>query len=794
MKTKNILYSVALAATMVACSQEELTLPATNTQDLSDRPLLGDISLVDADIQTRFSTGSGAQPVYENGDKVGAAIIDAVSNASAAAPADRYKIVEYYSSNSAFTRVDGVWKLNSDMPLVEGNYLFYVPYNAAMNARTPLTIAVPFEQDASEEKSALNEFYKSGSVVRVGYQFLASENGKAQKPSLTLNDVFAYPVISITNNFNGYLKSLAGTRSAYEGEIKVDSIQLQVWNASNVAQTDVVVGGVLRHGTNALPSAVTTGVVGKMKSGAAWTVSPFETYTEDLLSSTYTSNRSETANITSLICGRTIASGATEKFYAVMPAMSVNGTSKFLAAKIFATINGKNYVFGTQTLTAAADGTLSHSGEVEGNKFKSAVNSIKLIKGQKYPQEELNFEDGAISSKSSAGSILTIELKGGLTTAAGSSRTVEFAKQFDPTTPTPTAKIANNAQFINFFKDQLNGSALSEGSSISGTTYAFEANTTATINSELINALSKYNNKGSLKLDKPLVIDNDVKVTAIGTSAAAGYVDVTFQSNTNVTYKISLKNSSSNYTAASGVLTSTDGTDVFSVHIMSGAIHTVSANATVGNLRNDGTLIIDASKTLTPVSLVNNETITLNGTIANVITNNGNIDIANATASVSVGAGNGTITLPATVAAAAATVNVLGGTQEGIYVNSFSDTNIEAAEGIAWINAFKTTNTAAFTVNTLSKLVDINKIYATGASFVAGTYDMSGKTLVVEGTLTGISGQGQMTTTVSNLAIVNGTASADVALTNIAVAGTYSTTGTGKITTTSATWNGAPVE
>ncbi|MDD6472058.1 MAG: hypothetical protein PUF62_03340, partial [Bacteroidales bacterium] len=60
MKTKNILYSVALAATMVACSQEELTLPATNTQDLSDRPLLGDISLVDADIQTRFSTGSGA--------------------------------------------------------------------------------------------------------------------------------------------------------------------------------------------------------------------------------------------------------------------------------------------------------------------------------------------------------------------------------------------------------------------------------------------------------------------------------------------------------------------------------------------------------------------------------------------------------------------------------------------------------------------------------------------------------------------------------------------------------------
>lgn len=792
MKTKQILYSVALAATMVACSQEELTIPASDTQDLSNRPLLGDITLVDATAETRFATGSGAQPVFADGDKVGAAIIDKWDGTYNKNAETNYSVVEYYSSNSAFTRVNGAWRLNADMPLVEGNYLFYAPYNAAMNTRGPLTVKVPAQQNASTEKAALDQFYKSGAVVRVGYKFLASENGVAQKPSLTLNDVFAYPMITVKNNFNGYLLNKAGTGwSTYNGDLKVDSIQLQVVNAANVAQY-VAIGGQLSHAN----------VKNMMKKNGKWYTTPMQNYTDDILVATANrlyNSASGTAgqpsakdrtpgNITTLIANRTIAKGGSETFYCVMPALSVDGTINRLKANIYVTINDKQYVMSTATINLDPSNNQVSSITLDetGTAFASAVGSINLIKGQKYPQEELNFENGALSAKSSAGNIMTIDLVGGLTNP----RTGKAQIAQEVTADAAATVIENNEQFINYFKDQLNGSALTEGVSTSGTNFKFSNKTTAQINSDLIEALSKYNNKGSITINTALVIANDVKAT-IG-AASAGYTPVTFKSKNDVVYVVKLKTTGGGYTVAGGVLTSGNNK---SVHVTSGAFN-ITTNFTVGNLRNDGTINVTTGS-LIPTSFVNNNVLNVTTQVNNTITNNGVINILAKTASATVNAGTGMITVAYNNRTA--NVNVIGGTQEGVCIGTFDAASVKEAEKIAWINAYRADNSgsiavAAFNQAVLDEMKDIKTVYATGATFPAGVFDMDAKTLKLTGTLAGITGAGIATTTVSNIVIWNYTTS-NVQLSEIAASGIYSgkVTGAGKILAngTSATWNGA---
>ena len=130
---KSLFYSVAIAAAMASCTQEVIDVPSNNVQDLSLRPTLGEVVLGDLDVNSRFATGGGALAVFEEGDKLGAAIMDkplyaGMSDYNTVDAKQNYEIVNYYSSNAAFTRTNGAWLLSDDQPLVEGHYLFYAPY------------------------------------------------------------------------------------------------------------------------------------------------------------------------------------------------------------------------------------------------------------------------------------------------------------------------------------------------------------------------------------------------------------------------------------------------------------------------------------------------------------------------------------------------------------------------------------------------------------------------------------------------------------------------------------------
>lgn len=754
MKTKHIFYSAVFAAALASCSQDAFEVAGNNAvQDLSIRPELGVVELIEnAEVATRFATGTGAQPVFADGDKLGACIMDTPKYPGTAYdetnPAANYDIVEFYSSNNAFTLNEGVWKV--DQPMVEGNYLFYAPYNQKMQLRTPFSVAVPAEQDASTEKKALDDFYASGSVVRVGYNFLAAEGGVAQKPKVTMNDVFAYPMITIKNSFDGFLRdaTTSNNLTEYKGDIQIDKIELKIVTTAG-AGVQTIVGGQLSNAN----------VAAKMAANGDWAVSPMATYTTDLLAVTGQVKREV---ITTLNTNRTVKAGESEVFYAVMPAVQVDFSAQKLQADIYVTIDEKQYVISTGTL-----GSNKIASTTKGLQFASLVEKITLIKGQKYPQEELNFENGQLTAKKSAGTILTLELVGGKEDG-----TVQVAQELEATGP-EEGKINNNEEFIALFQEELNGTDLVEGTTEG---FVFADNTTAEINSELIDALFTYNNKGTILIKRGLPISADVKVT-LG-NEVNNVLDVTFESANGNKYVVKLS-TADGYEKDGDILKSKDADGkTISVCVPAEKTWTVSAAVEAGNICNYGT--IEAGEAITADALVNNGTITIEATAANI----------------AVTGGTGVISMDE--ANAAATVVVTGGTQEGIYVlsaSAFDKTAVAAAEAIEWVNSIQKDAEVAFSAEVVEAMENIKTVHATSATFAAGEFDMTGKTVALTGASMVIKGAGKNLTTVENLTIVNGDATNGVELQTITATGTYTTAGTGKITTAAtATWNGAAAE
>lgn len=793
---KVLFYSLAIAAAITSCTQEAIEAPVNNVQDLSVRPTLGEVVLTeDADLMSRFATGSGAQAKFEENDKLGAAIMDkplyadlADYEAKVKAEEDLYEIVNYYSSNSAFTYDGSAWYLNEDQPLVEGNYLFYAPYNAAMQLRTPFVVAVPEKQNASAEKSALDEYYASGAVVKVGYQFLAAENGKAQKPKVSMQDVMAYPKFTFKNNFNGYISKLdkdgkqTSTVDAYTGKLVVDSIKFV--NATGKALT---IGGAL---DNEKVAEVLT---------KEWSVSPMENYTAQLIGDAETVDAGDV--ITTLkVGGKELAKGAATSLYAVMPAYQFKANE--LEVKVYVTIDGKPYVLQNVQVTYTKSSATGHSVAISkrnGNlSYTSSVETVTLIKGQRYPQEELNFEDGKLSTKSSAGNILTLDVKGGVAksdkaTKVGDTQDTDvvIAQEISVEVEEEeqiTDLIDNNTEFIAFFKDQLNGSALEEGSEIKNTKFAFGKDNTVTINSELIDALFTYNNKGTITINSALPIADDVTVELNSTSA------VKFTSANENTYVITL---GTNYSTANGILMSVIKSKEFaSVYVTKDGAWTPEDGTIVGNINNYGTVTVAADVTLEAESFANNSkaTIEVSGNIVNAVTNNGKITIGASTAVLSVNAGTGSIEMAEDKASD--NIYVTAAEHTGIFVAAaLNKTKVKAAEAYSWVNELDVTavSEVEFTEEVLAEIKDITAVHVNNVKFDMGTFDMGGLTLCMDASAAmTITGKTKTQTTVNNVVINNETEKV-VTLTNIAANGTY--TGTAKkLATNAATWNGAAIE
>ena len=213
-----MLASIAFAA----CTNEELVPQQTAVPefDLSSRPVVGQVDLVFGP-QTRMGLGTGYNGFeFAATDKLGARLIDEV-NTSKLGYANhqfRYKPAANnvaYSNYAYEKQADGSW--GTEALLVEGNYMFYAPYNAEARDRSALGVTFPIVQnidptstdkvktekgDLDANVDAVQEFFsgENGHTAFIGHYFLdASKDIDGITPAY--NHLYAYPVITLTNDY-----------------------------------------------------------------------------------------------------------------------------------------------------------------------------------------------------------------------------------------------------------------------------------------------------------------------------------------------------------------------------------------------------------------------------------------------------------------------------------------------------------------------------------------------------------------------------------------------------------------
>ena len=204
MRTKHILTALAIPALFAACVADDFNEAVTGS-DMAQRALLSeDFKLNFGGPDTRFSAGDAGAPLefsYEVGDAIGGAIIDRF-DPTQTDPVKRFPIVPYVSTNHPFVlNAQGEWAIEHTM--VEGNYLFYFPYNENNHARTAPVYSIPVMQDLSDKdgkfdpKAAVEKYN-----MAVGAQFLEKEDLNA---SLQLVNIYGYARIKVTldNHYAG---------------------------------------------------------------------------------------------------------------------------------------------------------------------------------------------------------------------------------------------------------------------------------------------------------------------------------------------------------------------------------------------------------------------------------------------------------------------------------------------------------------------------------------------------------------------------------------------------------------
>lgn len=191
MRTKHILTALVFPALFAACTADEFNDSITNGSTAERAQLSENFKLNFDGADTRFTAGDPDESLYfdyEVGDTIGGAIADVYKTDGT------YDVVNYISTNHPFVlNAAGEWVINHTM--VEGNYLFYFPYNENNHSRGAVHYSIPVLQDLTGKDGKFNpkaavEKYNMG----VGLQFLDKEDLSA---SLTLANIYGYAKLQL---------------------------------------------------------------------------------------------------------------------------------------------------------------------------------------------------------------------------------------------------------------------------------------------------------------------------------------------------------------------------------------------------------------------------------------------------------------------------------------------------------------------------------------------------------------------------------------------------------------------
>lgn len=209
MKAKFLVSAMALPL-LFACTNE-MDFDAEN-QVSAERIPLGEVTIDFNDqADTRLAVGGNGfnqnALSFIEGDEVGACLIDVY-----AAPNDndtlKYTLTSGIQTNYRYSQdaETGAWTTPANM--VEGNYMFYAPYNEEIMTREGVGVAMPqimeLSKDASGFISAIPDFLAQAKEdkfpVVAGYKFLSADDEDGNKKiAVTLNHLYAYPYFTVEN-------------------------------------------------------------------------------------------------------------------------------------------------------------------------------------------------------------------------------------------------------------------------------------------------------------------------------------------------------------------------------------------------------------------------------------------------------------------------------------------------------------------------------------------------------------------------------------------------------------------
>lgn len=470
------------------------------------------------------------------------------------------------SSNYPYVRSEaGAWTTPAN--LVEGNYAFYAPYNPSHLTRNPLQAVLPMIQDCSEElmkdtyynqkatkvsSTVLEKFFEGklpgfeNAPVVVAHSFLAAPEKRSDViyPSVDMRDLYAYPMFTIKNNFDGYAFGETATGTEMSGELVLDSVRIYS------TKSGVDLNYKTTIDVEKLKSDWESEWADRFKSGkghtsailvaTAGTFDKFEYFDNsnkgEVKLSTITLPTYKAKHIRCDLGQKKLPKGESYHFHAIMPAEDY-GTE--LYAEVFVTYNNTSYriVTGTNivnTTTKALSGTLK---DYNFRDTKHGDEGVDLVRRQHYPKAELLLEeDNELKTKGFAGDLLTINLTGGTNQAA-----LELKKEVSKT----EYGFKNNEEFEAYMINNMQrGLNMEEDANLINTPenewtvdpgtakFAFAKDTECAINAQLIKALRKRlyqgTNKGDLlTIDTNLLHEGDVVISS-STAGKTGYTKYTF--------------------------------------------------------------------------------------------------------------------------------------------------------------------------------------------------------------------------------------------------------------------------
>ena len=388
MRTKHLLTAMVLPALFAACSSEEFEGVNNSANELKGRVELGKVTLTVGDeADTRFAAGTGDDYngfVAADGDAIGACLVDVTGGTENTLVGDQtskqahmglYNLVNDIQTNYAFKQAGASWSCEGN--LVEGNYLFYLPYNKDHKTRTAMTAKLPTVQTltvkdgAVVKESAIDYVFAQGGIMGVQHLFMDRSDNAAVLSSL--RPVYAYPLITLVNQ---YTEDTDGNPATPEVPVDVVVKQIVIKKNSGTFTTEAPIQVSANPGTKTL-------LEGTTRTGAAYALAEKISYTKN--GATTTLNAGEfvkPANAkyeakTSSLLGAATANG-TSAAIVLKPSANVTVAKDGGSVEFYAVIPGEAY--GTGDLTI----------EVTTNKgtFSKTITNPAIAAGRRYPLYE----------------------------------------------------------------------------------------------------------------------------------------------------------------------------------------------------------------------------------------------------------------------------------------------------------------------------------------------------------------------------------------------------------------------